>query len=373
MKKKKIMFFLFTLSGGGAERTVVNIMNNLNKNKYDVVLVLGNRKNDAYSQLLDKKIRIIDLDLSRLRYSIFQLRKTILEVNPNLIFSTMNPNNIMIAAANALTLKKTPLILREANNRTASGNVTFFNKILTRFFYNRYATSIVSLSRGVKADLVKNFNIKEEKIQVIYNPIEVEDIVSASREPVDDFIFDEANKYIITVGRLHEQKNHDMLIRAFENIKDRLNVKLIILGEGPLEQELNSYIEKKDLQKDVFLKGFKSNPYKYVAKSDLFVLTSNWEGFGHVIVESLSLGIPVISTDCKSGPREIIGNNEYGILVPVNDSKRLEEEIEKVLTSKIDLTELKYKGKQRSKDFKALKIVKEYELLFDESMSDESD
>ncbi len=358
-----MLFFLFKLNGGGAERTVVNIVNKLDENKYDVVLVLGNDKNNEYLNLISKHITVKFLNCNKLRYCLFKLRKSIIEEEPNLIFTTMNPNNLMVILSKIISLKKTPVIIREANNRTESGSVTWLNKFMTKVFYN-ISDKVVALSQGVREDLIENFEVNKDKIKVIYNPVDIGYINKVKDEGIEDIDIDPSQKLIISVGRLEEQKDFSTLIRAFSLVVKKVDSKLIILGKGSQEKQLKRLCEELDIAEKVLFLGFKENPQKYVNLSDLFVLTSKWEGFGHVIVEAMAVGTPVIVTNCKSGPNEIIKNDQYGILAEVENYQDIAMKIITLLED--DERRLYYsnKGLERACDFNSEEIVKQYEKLF---------
>src|SRR5690625_538577 len=362
--KKKVMFFLHSLGRGGAERTMINIMNNLNHIKLEVVLFLCTNKNNRYEKILNEKIKVNVLGIDRLRFAFFKLRKVIIKEEPDLLFSTMNPNNIALLISKIFSLVKIPVIIREANNRSASGKVTWLNKKVTRLLYNNFANKVVALSNGVKEDLINEFKIKPEKIEVIYNPVEVEKIKEMATQSIKDVSILNSEKTIISVARLVEQKNYPLLLKAFKKVREKIKCKLLILGTGYLEDELKELSRELGIDKYIVFLGFKDNPYKYMQKSDLFVLSSNWEGFGHVIVEAMASGTPVIATDCKSGPREIIGNSEFGILTPVNNVNALAKEISFLLKNEQEAQVYKEKGLERAKKFTSNKIVKEYESLF---------
>lgn len=362
-KKTKILFYMYYLNGGGAERTIINIINNLDREKFEVLLVLGSSGEHHYLETISTDVKITYLKCSRIRNSILGLRKVIISENPDILFSTLNLNNISLLISKMMTFKKIPTIIREANNRTESGEVTSLNKIITRLLYNTQAAKVIALSEGVKTDLVNNFKIKENKIKVIYNPVDVDKIKKLSIEEITDFNKPETDT-IISVGRLEKQKDYFTLINAFNKLLETRDANLFILGKGSLEQKLKKYCIEKNIQDKVKFLGFKQNPYKYIAKADLFVLSSKWEGFGHVIVEAMTCGTPVIATNCKSGPAEIIGNNEYGLLVPVEDSQTMSEKMKLVLESKVTSENYRNKGLERSQYFRANRIVVEYETVF---------
>ena len=363
--KRKIIIFMYSLQGGGAQRTIVNIINNLNREKFKPILVLGTTKNNDYIDFIDKNITIKYLNRTRLRYCLFDLVKIIREEKPSLLFTTLIDNNIVLSFAKLISLKKIPLIVREANNRTESGKVSKINKFITYLTYNYIADKVIALSIGVKADLVNNFRIKKDNIEVIYNPVEVDKIKLFSNEKIDDFKFNDNEKIIIAVGRLVEQKDYPTLLKAFSIIIKSVKAKLIILVKGPLEKELKELCVRLNISNKVIFLGFKRNPYKYIKKADIFVISSKWEGFGHVIVESMVCGTPVISTNCKSGPLEIIGDNKYGILIPVGNSEVLAREIINLLKNDKKRNNLSKKGIKRAKHFDVSTIVKQYEAVFE--------
>jgi len=356
------------LTGGGAERTVINIMNYLNKEKFKIIFVLGNKDLNDYSMFIDNDINIKYLNTSRLRYSFMKLRKAIITENPDLIFTTLNPNNILVSITNMSLKNRIPLIIREANNRTQSKKATRLNRFITKYCYNYLSNKIIALSNGVKDDLVRNFYVDDKKIQVIYNPIDLDTINKLKNEEIDDLSIECDEKIIVAVGRLVEQKDYPTLIKAFKIVSEHLKAKLLILGKGPLENELKTLVHALGIDEKIIFKGFKNNPYKYMKKADLFVLTSKWEGFGHVIVEAMACGTPVISTDCNSGPKEIIGENQYGVLVKVSDYEQLAENIINLFKSDSQRTQYILKGYERVNNFKASDIILKYEQAISETI-----
>ncbi|MCG8345898.1 MAG: glycosyltransferase [Chlorobiales bacterium] len=146
------------------------------------------------------------------------------------------------------------------------------------------------------------------------------DLVKNSLEPLaHPWFYPGEPPVILGVGRLVQQKDFPLLIRAFSRLRKRREARLMILGEGPLRPELEALVETLDLKKDISLPGFIANPYAYMRCSALFILSSRWEGFGNVLVEAMACGTPVVSTDCPSGPSEILENGKWGRLVPVGD------------------------------------------------------
>ena len=201
---------------------------------------------------------------------------------------------------------------------------------------------------------------------VIFNPIDEKEIKSLSRE----YLAIENMKFIVSAGRLVEDKDFETLIKAFHLlILDGLEIKLILLGEGNHGPKLEQLIMELKLQNQIKLAGFQSNPYKWIVRAQCFVLSSRNEGLPTVILEAMALDVPIISTDCPSGPREILGNNEFGMLTPVEDYQVLFEKIKLLLTNQDILTKYKTASGIRAKDFELISIIDQWQFLFSDIIS----
>ena len=237
-------------------------------------------------------------------------------------------------------------------------------KIIVKITY-LFANKIIVVSNGVKKDLVQISEKLEAKIKLIYNPlikkkkIKLKNISSLRKK-----IWGKNTKFgILNVGSLKTQKDHFNLIEAFSLLKFQKNCKLLIIGDGPLKNKLKKYVKSKNLDKEVIFIKFKPNLQKYYETADLFVSSSKWEGFSNVIAESLSYGLSVVSTNCKSGPSEILKKGKYGDLVPIENPKKLALAISKSLQKKYDKNLLI----KRSEDFGVSKISKKYlKLIYNE-------
>ncbi|MCD8490997.1 MAG: glycosyltransferase, partial [Geovibrio sp.] len=205
---------------------------NIDNDIFDVVLVLAYEgySEDGYIDLIPVNVRIEYLHSKKLRYSIFKLAKMIRKINPDLIFSTLNGANIIAFVANSISFKKKPIILRESTNISHVISDSIVNKAITKYCYNR-ASHIVSLSNGVKDDLVNNLGIKANRISVIYNPIEIDNINFLKNHTVKDFTINSDEKIIVSVGRLVDAKGYDTILKAFIIILNKgVNARLIIVG-----------------------------------------------------------------------------------------------------------------------------------------------
>lgn len=188
-----------------------------------------------------------------------------------------------------------------------------------RLFY-KHADKIVAVSHGVAMDIRSITGLTESKVPTIPNPVVTQRIFTLAKEPLDQKWFEDPDiKVIVGIGRLTRQKDFPTLIRAFAEVRKHMNCRLIILGEGGQRQEMESLILDLGLTGDILLPGFVVNPYQWLGRSSLFVLSSLWEGSPNALTEALALGIPVVSTNCRSGPREVLKGGKYGSLVALGD------------------------------------------------------
>ena len=343
--KQNLSILIYSLAGGGAERVVSILLNEL-KDKYNITLVLMRNKID-YDVPKEIKIylledsnpyengikKLLKLPLLGLKYKKFCQTNGIdislaFMNRPSYvaIFSKIFGNSIK----NIISERTTPSMMYQYDNLLSK-----ISKILIKKLYPK-ADSIVANAEGNRLDLINNFGIDRDKIITIPNLFDLEKIEKLSQESVNEIDF--TNFTFVSVGRLDKGKNHKLMIDAFSKVENPL-AQLIILGEGVEREALEKQIIALNLEKSVSLLGFDNNPYKYFSKSDVFVFTSLYEGFPNVLVEALACDLPVISTDCKSGPREILAPNsdfsfqltegievtDYGVLIPVNRETELIE------------------------------------------------
>lgn len=319
----KILLLLPNLIGGGAERLTVNLANDWVDRGYDVELILMQRRGELLP-LLSPKIVIVDLGVDRIHKTINLLRKHFALSPPSVILAAMWPLTSATVFAWLLSGRKGRLFLSDHTVLSISRihehhvSLTYLRGLVGMTY--RFATGIIAVSEGVKTDLCRLGRLRETKVKVIYNPTATS--ISPHREDlqVRNDLWGAGFKYhILSVGTLKVQKDHQTLIKAFARISPELNAKLTILGEGVLRPQLETLITELGLNGRVSMPGFATDPYPWFRSADLFVLSSQWEGFGNVIVEALECGVPVVSTDCQSGPAEILDNGRFGKLVPVND------------------------------------------------------
>jgi glycosyltransferase involved in cell wall biosynthesis len=217
------------------------------------------------------------------------------------------------------------------------------------------------VSEGIKSNLISDFGIMPEKVQTIYNPIDLSRINALISDSPEHPFFRDQKPIVIAMGRLTAQKGFNILLKGFRRVISEIDVRLIIMGEGPQRAYLENMIRDLGITDKVYLAGFQRNPYAFLAYSDIFVLSSHYEGLPMAILEAMACGIPVISTDCRSGPREILQNGQCGILVPVNNETALADAITRLLKDREQREVFTKRGKERMKDFTVNEIVRQYE------------
>ncbi len=364
----RLTFFLPQLHMGGAERVIVSLIKGLVAKGFQVDLVLMNRGMGAYEKEIPRECRVIDLGARRTLTAIVPLACYLKHERPAIVIGVLSHLNVTILLARGISRAKIPVIVTEHGNFSAAHPYAerYTAKLLPplmRWLYPR-ASFIVGVSQGVVDDLKKVLRFDSPKFRVIYNPIVDETLLQKAEEPLDHPFFGEGNPpVILAVGRLHVAKDFPTLFRAFTLVRKEINARLLILGDGDKRQELEALAKDLGITQDLDMPGFVENPYTYMKRASVFVLSSQWEGLPTVLVEAMACGCPVVSTDCPSGPAEILDNGTYGLLVPPKNPEKLAEAILKVLQSKDLAQELKEKGQKRAQDFTVDRAVGEYVRL----------
>ncbi len=303
---------------------------------YTVDLVLVQAKGELISQL-SSQVKLIDLRAKDEYRSLPGLMRYLQHQQPSVMLSTLNLANIIAVLANMFVKTGAKLYLREASPPSInirSRLKKIIEKPLFKFCYSR-ADGIIAVSQGVATDLSQYTGIPFHRITTIYNPAISADLAPKMQKPVTHPWFAAGEPPVVLgVGRLVEQKNFFLLLHAFQRVLTHIDARLVILGEGEQRSMLESLAHHLGIQERVSLPGFVDNTYSYMRKARIFVLSSLWEGLPNVLIEAMACGCPVISTDCPSGPAEILANGKYGVLVPPNDVDALAKAIVDVLTGK---------------------------------------
>ena len=369
---KEILFFLSDLDGGGAQRTIVNLFNGLFAQGYSVTLVVA-RSGGAAEKWIDVQVPWIDLKVTRSLYAFQGLRKEIKRIKPDILFTTMVDANILASLACVGIRHKMHLILRETNSHRARLDIGFIRRLLVKWAYHK-ADFVVALSSGIRDELICDYHLASKKVITIGNPIDLakmdvqaqtrsHSIASYNSTSHNVASTPKQNARIIAIGRLHRQKGFDILIQAFAQMKHP-TAHLTILGEGHEREPLLQLAKDCKVDDRLLMPGFIDDPLSWLKQADLFVLSSRWEGFGHVIAEAMAVGVPVVATDCPHGPRDIIKHEKTGVLVDAQNVTALAVALDKMLSNKKASARMAQQAKASVQRFSRDNIIKIYIDLF---------
>ena len=322
-----ISIVLPSLRGGGAERVMLNIANALVHKGYTVDLVLV-AATGPYLAEVENGITVVNLASNHSSTSIPALISYLRRRRPRVLISSLPHISIATLIARRLSMVNCRAIIVEHNtiSQTVAHSSSIKTKLLPllmRLSY-KYSDAIVGVSKGVALDLEAQIKLPSGSITVIYNPVITGRLEAQALETLDHPWFQlDSPPVVVGIGRLTPAKNFSLLIDAFNKVRQKQEAKLVILGDGQERSELEALTSALGLHDDVSLPGFVPNPYNFLKHCAVFVLSSRWEGLPTVLIEALACGAPVLSTDCPSGPREILRGGKLGSLVSVNDSESL--------------------------------------------------
>lgn len=334
-----VSIFSPSLNGGGAERVMVTLANGVARRGYRVDLVLASAEG-PYLRDVEPSVRIVDLRAGRVIRALWPLARYLRRERPLAMLSAMNHANVVAVLARRMA--RVPVRVVVSERTTISVEVKHARGWSARAVYAlvpwayRRADGVVAISRGVADDLERFASLAPGTVQAIYNPCDLERIRRLAQAPLSYPWWQpaEARPVVIAMGRLTEAKDFPTLLRAFAVLRTRHDARLLILGEGELRGALAALAQSLGLgEDDVQMPGFVANPYAYLARAALFVLSSRWEGLSNVLIEAMACGTPVVSTDCPSGPREVLEGGRWGRLVPVGDVQALAQAMEAVLAT----------------------------------------
>ncbi len=366
----KLWLLLSRLENGGLERVQVNIAAGLGAENVDVSIVAG-KVSPHFSSSKDVDFPILELSPnSKLLFPYFLLKKLI-EVKPTHIMTTSNDVACLLIFINFFLIRKIRITV--SHHLAISEPIRkakYFKKVklilityLMRVLYP-HADNIVAVSNGVAEDLAICLGINRSSIKTIYNPILTKDFAArANEDPVAPYGFHNDNPTVVFVGRICPEKRLDIALAAIEKLLVSMPVNFLVIGDGPGLAKLRYQINERNLQEFCFLTGFLENPSPLIAASDVLVLTSDFEGFGNVLVEAMGCGTQVISTNCPFGPEEILGKNKYGQLIPQNDPDSLASAILNVLEGRFIVQQSILKS--RAMDFSSELAIRKYLQVFE--------
>ena len=354
------------LLGGGAERYAVNISRELSRRAHRVDLVVGHPRGPLLEDVADG-VRLVGLGHAHNSANFLKLARYLRREQPHALLAAQPGANIIAVLAQRLTGVATRIVVSQHTNLMATqqhGIVGIRPVVLdrlSRWTYPR-AHGLVAVSHGVAEGLTDVYGISPESITVIYNPVITRELIERfDAEPdqaMDRLIGWDTRPLVIAVGRLTHEKGFDKLIEAFSKVRASQPARLIILGEGPDRRALEGLVESFDLTEDVQMPGHLKNPLPLLKRASAYVLSSRFEGLPTVLIEALYAGVPIVATDCPSGPSEILANGEHGLLTPVDEVTSLAAGIEQALTGGVPVP-----GPSSWRPFEGDRVAAEYERI----------
>lgn len=387
----KIALFFPSLAGGGMEKTMLTTAAALARRNHRVEVVVCRAQGPLRNQI-PATVRVVELErapmwkgrwyalradpqgIGAMLMPVLLPRKPpgrlpylpalvdyLRRERPDALFAASSGPNLQAIWARRLAKVRTRIVVSQHTtmSRAQMGSPRWKHRFLPPLARRGYlmADAIVAVSEGVAQDLVAHAGVSRERISKIYNPVVTAELLVRAKEPLDHpWLKPGAPPVILGAGRLVTPKDFSTLLRAFARVRAQRKARLVILGEGKQHKELESLARQLGVCADVALPGFVANPCAYMARAAVFVLSSAWEGFGNVIVEALACGCPVVSTDCPSGPSEILGDGAYGPLVPVGNDVAMAEAILAILESSTDSGRLR----SRAAEFSDERAVDDY-------------
>lgn len=357
--KSSCSFFLPDLRGGGAERLNLVLAEEFVQAGYAVEFVLLQARGALLAEA-EERFFVRSLGCARMRQAPLRLARYLRERRPDALLAAMWPLTGVAGFAARLSGYNGRIVASEHNDFRWMPSLKGYERwALTRFGRHIYRPChcVVAVSDGVAQSLGVVAGLPSDRVEVIHNPIRLmtpDVITDEDRHALDGWFAGKTR--LIAIGTMKPQKGYHVLLRALADLRRRQDTKLLILGEGQLRSELEALAHDLGIADSLWMPGFRANPASFLKHAHVFVLSSNWEGFGNVIVEALAAGVPVVSTDCQSGPAEILADGKYGRLVPVSDPGAMAQAVEAVLHAPLDPRPLT----ARAQDFAPEKAAQAY-------------
>jgi glycosyltransferase involved in cell wall biosynthesis len=358
---------------GGVERSLSRLLRHFDPAVVSPkMVVLGHHH--PLQQELPRDVPIDHIGRGHVRNALPALSRVIVEERPDILYSAKTHVNAVAVAANLLAGRPSCAIPSERLHLSAHVSYQtplrkwkwYATLLVARALYRRGADAVVFVSQGALDGGRWLLGLSGDKATVIYNPIVDDELFGAAKKPVDHpwFAVERERPVILGVGRLTKQKGFSYLLRAFRRVRRSLPSRLVLVGAGEEYESLGRLVQDLGIGEDVAFLGFQDNPCRFLARCDVFVLPSLWEGFGVVLVEALACGAPAIAACCPSGPDEIVRDGVDGLLVPPADVDALADALLEVLTNPGLARSLSAAGRRRGQDFRADRAARQYEQLF---------
>jgi glycosyltransferase involved in cell wall biosynthesis len=376
-RPRLLSLFLSSFRAGGGEKQMVEIANALAKRGERVDLVVI-KPVGALTDAVSSGVQVVSLDRGRIALSLLPLLAYLWRERPVAVLATDEYSHLLVLIGRMLTRVNTRVVLRVGNMLTELAARYKGKSVLLPFLIRRLykkADAVIANSQGVAADFAVYARVPPARIKVIYNPKPLAEIRRRAQEPTgQEWLDAKTVPVVLGVGRLREQKNFSLLIRAFARVAAEMPCRLVIVGVGREEPRLRALVAELGLEQRVLFAGYTDNPYAYMAKADLFAAASLWEGMPNSLMEAMACGVPVIAADCPSGPRELLAPNtdyakrltsgleqaQYGVLTAVNDEEALVAALRLMLSDPPLRQEYAGASRERSAAFEAKDAIDKY-------------
>lgn len=372
MQKPIIAIFVPTMLIGGAEKSLLKLANGLASRGWTIQLLLMSKVGPLLEEVASE-VEVVDLGCSSFREAVLVLSRYYRDRRPEVILTSLYATGLAAIAARMLSGHKPKVIVGAHNSLRAKAahpdnmKDRFLLMPLCRLLFPK-ADGFIAVSTGLAEELEQLLGLPGDRICTIYNPVVTPELTAMAEEAISHPWLDQPRqgqfKTLVSVGRLVEQKGFDVLLKALSIARETMECRLILVGGGPLQAQLQAQAERLGLQNVVDMVGWEENPFKFVARADLFVLSSRWEGLANVVIEALACGCPVVATNCDYGPEEILGGGKYGELAEVDNPEHLASKILKALRADERNVASDATRRSRSLDFTVEASVQHYAQYF---------
>lgn len=352
-----IAFYLPSLRGGGAERVMVMLANGFAARGHRVDLVTA-KAEGPYLTEVAPAVRVVDFNRARSLTSLLPLARYLSQERPDAMLSALSHTNIIALLARKLARTPVRLVVSEHSAPSHSLSGKGMAALIRRLIRSLYpqADAVVCVSNAARQEFCEMFDLQSQKVHCIYNPLDVDRIRAMAKQPVmQDALPRNGTPLILAVGRLTAAKDYPNLLKAFAKLREHRDARLIVLGVGEEEDSLKTLSSELGLDNDVVFAGFQKNPFAWMSASDLYVLSSKWEGLPGTLLEALACGTRVVSTNCPTGPSEILEDGKWGRLVPVNSPEALAQAMAEALDDARPPN-----GTERAEDFRSHHAMAKY-------------
>lgn len=338
----RLVFVLRDLEVGGAERATIRLANYAARQGVDthIVVLTGT---GALRGEVDSRVSLHDVRVRRIRGAALPLRRLLTRLRPDAVMATLpQVNALTVMVARSMT-RRPRVTVREANDpRYEAPYSRRFGSLFRHFLAWTYrrADAVIAVSEGVREGVISTYGVRPDRVIAIANASLDDEIGNRALEHLGDGWYSGLERRVVCVARFSEQKDHATLLEAFRRLNRGPEVGLVLVGGGPLEAALRSRIDELGLNDRVKMVTGETNPFRWLRSAHALVLSSRWEGSPNVLVEAMALGVPVVATDCPSGPREILAAGRFGELVPVGDPQALAEALARTLARPVASADL---------------------------------